>query len=152
MYIYNKEEREIFSLFRDKVVSPIDGYPPILRGEDFNAYNIIRSILEGYIDEELIRYKSYKSCFSVVVKGLEHGWVIKIGRNKDGRFGFCLSMDDYSDGQWDILGGFLELKTMSDKIVGSLMRLGRKHACEDAVGCEKTANTPQLEKGHFAII
>lgn len=101
----------------DGVVSITDGI--ITTQEEIDAYNIIRSILRKDIDVKRIKYKDYKSYFTINLDGSVWWWVCRLSLGKRKKQ-FCIPKDKYSSNEWIDIESIDDIFKYADKIKSGL--------------------------------
>lgn len=96
-----------------------DHESPILNGEEYKVYLVVKDILSDYVDEDEIKYTSFKSYFTVNKWGSVWRWIIRFKNNKCG-MSVCFPLDDYSRNEWVHIESVNDLYEMKDRLIKSL--------------------------------
>lgn len=119
--VYNAEEtthRETEKL-PDDVVFMDKKRGIVTTQEEIDAYNIVRSILRQYADPKRIRYKDYKTYFSVNIDNSMWWWICRLSlKPYSKRVNFPL--DNYRSNEWIEIERIDDLFKYADKLKASL--------------------------------
>lgn len=123
---------------------------PIVNGEDYKAYLLVKKILKHYAYEDEIKYTSFKSYFTINKHGSVWRWIVRIKRTAE-KVKVCFPMNDYKTNEWVTLDSIDDLSKMSDRIIQSFRMASFEKSYGDStndnqnvVKHEKTANEPQV--------
>lgn len=83
--------------------------------EEINAYNIVRSILSQYVDEERIQYTDYKSYFTVNLDGSMWWWICRLSFKPYSKR-ICLPKENYESNYWLKIENINDLYKHIDKL------------------------------------
>lgn len=125
-----------------------DHESPILNGEEYKVYLAVKDILSDHIDEDEIKYTSFKSYFTVNKWGSVWRWILRFKNNNRG-MSVCFPLDDYSRNEWVHIESVNDLYEMKDRLIKSLEIASFPSSRQDAVKYGKTANKPQIRDAGF---
>lgn len=83
--------------------------------EEIDAYNIVRSILRQYVDEERIQYTDYKSYFTVNLDGSMWWWICRLSFKPYSKR-ICLPKENYESNYWLKIENINDLYKHIDKL------------------------------------
>lgn len=83
--------------------------------EEIDAYNIVRSILSQYVDEERIQYTDYKSYFTVNLDGSMWWWICRLSFKPYSKR-ICLPKENYESNYWLKIENINDLYKHIDKL------------------------------------
>lgn len=83
--------------------------------EEIDAYNIVRSILRQYVDEERIQYIDYKSYFTVNLDGSMWWWICRLSFKPYSKR-ICLPKENYESNYWLKIENINDLYKHIDKL------------------------------------
>lgn len=83
--------------------------------EEIDGYNIIRSILWQYVEVSRIKYKDFKSYFSINLDGSVWWWICRLYIGKKS-MKICIPKDDYKTNEWISLEGLDDIFKYADRL------------------------------------
>ena len=83
--------------------------------EEIDAYNIVRSILRQHVDASRIKYKDFKSYFSVNIDGSVWWWICRISIGKRSKK-ICIPKDNYKSNEWLNIESIDDIFKYADKL------------------------------------